>query len=111
MLPKLCFYMGYTPPFNGQNYGSQKVYGSEITSIKLAESMTDLYNVYMFVNGLDESEEIIYNGVNFNFDSNSPCCPKVLYLELVLLTLLALLTFRRPCSLQGRVHFKAVSLF
>ena len=65
MLPKLCFYMGYTPPFNGQNYGSQKVYGSEITSIKLAESMTDLYNVYMFVNGLDESEEIIYNGVNY----------------------------------------------
>ena len=27
--------------------------------------MTDLYNVYMFVNGLDESEEIIYNGVNY----------------------------------------------
>ena len=65
MMSKLCFYMGYTPPFNGQNYGSQKVYGSEITSIKLAESMTDLYTVYMFVNGLDESEEIIYNGVHY----------------------------------------------
>ena len=57
--------MGYTPSFNGENYGSKKIYGSEITSIKLAESLTDIYNVYMFVNGLDESEEIIYNGVNY----------------------------------------------
>ena len=65
MKPNLCFYMGYTPSFNGENYGNKKIYGSEITSIKLAESLTDIYNVYMFVNGLDQEEEILYNGVQY----------------------------------------------
>jgi len=65
MKANLCFYMGYTPSFNGENYGNKKIYGSEITSIKLAESLTDIYNVYIFVNGLDEEEEILYNGVQY----------------------------------------------
>jgi len=65
MKDNLCFYMGYTPSFNGQNYESKKIYGSEITSIKLAESLVSMYNVYIFVNGLDETEEIKYNGVQY----------------------------------------------
>ncbi len=65
MKPILCFYMGYTPSFNGENYGTKKIFGSEITSIKLAESLTDIYDVYMFVNGLNEEEEIKYNGVKY----------------------------------------------
>ena len=33
MKPILCFYMGYTPSFNGENYGTKNIFGSEITSI------------------------------------------------------------------------------
>ena len=65
MKPILCFYMGYTPDFNGSNYHTKKVYGSEITSIKLAESLTNIYDVYMFVNGLDQDTEIIHNNVQY----------------------------------------------
>ncbi len=65
MKPILCFYMGYTPSFNGANYGTKKIYGSEITSIKLAEALADVYSVYMFVNGLDSGEEILYKGVQY----------------------------------------------
>ena len=65
MKPILCFYMGYTPSFNGENYGTKNIFGSEITSIKLAESLTDIYDVYMFVNGLTDNEEIEYNSVKY----------------------------------------------
>ena len=57
--------MGYTPSFNGLNYGTRNVYGSEITTIKLAESLIDIYDVYIFILSLPENEEIIYNGVNY----------------------------------------------
>ena len=57
MKPILCFYMGYTPSFNGENYGTKNIFGSEITSIKLAESLTDIYDVYMFVNGLQKKKK------------------------------------------------------
>ena len=65
MKPILCFYMGYTPAFNGANYGQQNIFGSEITSIKLAESLIDIYDVYMFVNGLNSEDEILYKGVQY----------------------------------------------
>ena len=61
----LCFYMGYSPSFNGLNYGSKKVYGSEITTIKLAETLTDIYNVYIFIFNLSDEDEIIHNNVHY----------------------------------------------
>ena len=61
----LCFYMGYSPSFNGLNYKTRKVYGSEITTIKLAESLVDIYNVIIFVSSLTEEEEIKYNNVQY----------------------------------------------
>ena len=57
--------MGYTPSFNGENYHNKKVYGSEITTIKLAEALSSVYDVYIFVNALTEKEEIRYNGVQY----------------------------------------------
>ena len=65
MKDTLCFYMGYTPSFNGQNYKTRKVYGSEITTIKLAESLVDLYNVIIFVSSLTIEEEIRFNNVQY----------------------------------------------
>tara|TARA_B100000401_G_scaffold115794_1_gene75611 strand:+ start:1852 stop:2877 length:1026 start_codon:yes stop_codon:yes gene_type:complete len=56
--------MGYSPSFNGENYAEKKIYGSEITTIKLAESLVDLYDVYIFVN-MELEDEIIYNGVHY----------------------------------------------
>jgi len=64
MKESLCFYMGYSPSFNGENYAEKKIYGSEITTIKLAESLVDLYDVYIFVN-MELEDEIIYNGVHY----------------------------------------------
>ena len=61
----LCFYMVYAPSFNGKNYGNKKVYGSEITTIKLADSLTDIYNVYIFIFNLSQEDEIIYNNVHY----------------------------------------------
>jgi len=64
MKPILCFYMGYSEAFNGQNYNTKNVYGSEINALKLAESLTDLYDVYIFVNIYVE-DEIIHNNVHY----------------------------------------------
>ena len=61
----LCFYMGYSQPFNGKNYGNKNVYGSEISTIKLAESLTDIYDIYIFIFNLSKEDEIIYNKVNY----------------------------------------------
>ena len=64
MKESLCFYMGYSPSFNGANYAEKKIYGSEITTIKLAESLVNLYDVYIFLN-IELEDEIIYNQVNY----------------------------------------------
>ena len=61
----LCFYMGYAPQFNGLNYSDKNIYGSELTCIKLAESLANNYNVVIFIGGLDESDEILHNGVHY----------------------------------------------
>ena len=45
-----CYYTGYTPEFNGKNYGEKQVYGSEIAAIKLCEELTDKYNVFIICN-------------------------------------------------------------
>jgi hypothetical protein len=62
--PLLAFYMGYSEGFNGQNYNSKKIYGSEISALKLAESLTDIYEVYIFVN-INEEDELKYNDVSY----------------------------------------------
>jgi len=61
----LAFYMGYSESFNGYNYKNKNVFGSEINTIKLAESLVDLYDIYIFVHNLNVNEEIIYNNVNY----------------------------------------------
>lgn len=60
----LAFYMGYSEGFNGQNYNSKNVYGSEINALKLAEALADIYDVYIFVN-IEDKDEIVYNNVTY----------------------------------------------
>ena len=62
--PSLAFYMGYSEAFNGKNYNSKNVFGSEINTIKLAESLTHLYNITIFVN-IEETDEIIHNNISY----------------------------------------------
>lgn len=64
MKKTIIFYMGYSDSFNGENYNKKNVFGSEINAIKLAESLTYLYNVYIFSN-ISLEDEIIWNGVNY----------------------------------------------
>ena len=61
----LCFYMGYSRPFNGKNYSNKDDYCSEVSVIKLAETLSDIYNVYIFILNLSEEDEIIYNNVSY----------------------------------------------
>ena len=64
MKKTIAFYMGYSVGFNGKNYNEKNVFGSEITLLKLAESLVDYYDVYVFIN-IPEQEEIKYNNVNY----------------------------------------------
>ena len=56
----LVYYTGFSGPFNGHNYGSKEVYGSEIAAINICEKLTQQYNVIV----LCETEtNIIHNKV------------------------------------------------
>ena len=62
----LAIYMGLTPPFNGENYHTRNVFGSENSALKLAESMTEKYNVLVFVWNLEiRNEQIFYKNVYY----------------------------------------------
>ena len=47
-----------------KNYHSKNVFGSEITTIKVAESLVEHYTVYIFVN-IEDQDELIYNNVSY----------------------------------------------
>ena len=60
--PILCYYTGYSDPFNGKNYEEKNVYGSEIAAIKLCEQLASEYRVFIFCFC---KEEIYHNGVQY----------------------------------------------
>lgn len=62
--PIMCFYTGYSDPFNGKNYQERSVYGSEIAAVHVAEQMTKHYRVYVFCPCKPE-DEIVHNGVTY----------------------------------------------
>jgi glycosyltransferase involved in cell wall biosynthesis len=62
--PIMCFYTGYSDPFNGKNYQDRSVYGSEIAAVHVAEKMTKYYNVFVFCPCKPE-DEIVYNDVTY----------------------------------------------
>ena len=46
-----CYYTGHnTVSFDGENYGSKNVYGSEIAAINLCEQLSEKYNSVVFCN-------------------------------------------------------------
>jgi glycosyltransferase involved in cell wall biosynthesis len=60
--PILCYYTGYSDPFNGSNFEDKNVYGSEIAAIKLCEQLASQYSVFIFCAC---KNEIFYNGVQY----------------------------------------------
>ena len=64
MKPILCFYMGYSTPFNGIDYKKKNCFGSEINTILLAESLINYFDIYIFSN-IQDSEEIVHNNVTY----------------------------------------------
>lgn len=62
----ICFYAGYTQPFNGLNYKDKYVNGSEINLISLSEKLSKYYNIYILIWNLKkDNDEIYYNNVNY----------------------------------------------
>jgi glycosyltransferase involved in cell wall biosynthesis len=57
-----CYYTGFTDEFNGKNYESKVVYGSEIAGIKLCESISKQYNCIILCN---TKEFVYHNGVSY----------------------------------------------
>lgn len=62
--PILCFYTGYSDYFNGKNYQSRMIYGSENAVVHMAEEMTNDYQVFVFCPCRPE-DEIIHNDVTY----------------------------------------------
>tara|TARA_Y100000385_G_scaffold269736_1_gene308061 strand:- start:8451 stop:9542 length:1092 start_codon:yes stop_codon:yes gene_type:complete len=65
----LAIYIGYTPPFNGENYHSKNIFGSENSAIKLAESLTYKYNVIIFIFNLANVKEEVYHNNIYYLDA------------------------------------------
>jgi glycosyltransferase involved in cell wall biosynthesis len=67
-MTKVCFYVGYTPFFNGQNFKDQQVFGSETSVIYLAEEYAkDPENdVTVFVYNIRKNNmELTHHGVHY----------------------------------------------
>ena len=65
---KIAFYVGYTPPFSGQNYKDHQVFGSETSVIYLAEEYAKDPNneVTVFVYNIRENKmELTHSGVHY----------------------------------------------
>jgi glycosyltransferase involved in cell wall biosynthesis len=65
---KICFYVGYTPPFNGTNFKEQQVFGSETSVIYVAEEYAKDSNneVIVFVHNLKaKNMELVHNNVSY----------------------------------------------
>ena len=62
----ICYYTGYTSDFNGSNYGTKNVYGSEIAAINLCEQLTKDFNVIIVGN----SKTIKHNNVIYIHQNN-----------------------------------------
>ena len=59
------YYTGYSPAFNGRNYGNRNVWGSEIAAIKLMEEIADKNkNLYPII-FCNCDEEIKVNGIQY----------------------------------------------
>ena len=63
MKPILAFYMGYSNLLMDRII-IKNVYGNEINALKLAEALSNIYNVYIFVN-MNEKDELVYNNVTY----------------------------------------------
>lgn len=57
-----CYYTGYSPGFNGKDYGEKNVWGSEIAAIKLCEELAKTHNVFVFCkcSGITKYNDVHY---------------------------------------------------
>lgn len=62
--PIVAFYAGMSGPFNGQNYQTQHVYGSEIAMVHLAEELAADHMVFVFCQ-ISEADTVEWNGVQY----------------------------------------------
>ena len=56
----LVYYTGFSGDYNGFNYGTKEVYGSEIAAIKISENLTNKYNCIVLC---ETKSNIIHKGV------------------------------------------------
>ena len=63
--PILCYYVGYSDPFNGKNIEEKNVWGSEIAAVRVCEGLSEWYECHIFCVCLQQ-EQILHNGVQYH---------------------------------------------
>ena len=58
----LIYYTGFSGPYNGYNYGTKEVYGSEMAAINICENLTNDYNVIVLC---ETESNIIHKNVYY----------------------------------------------
>lgn len=63
-MKKIAIWMGYSEGFNGLNYKSKKLYGSELSCLKLCEILSDTYDITIY-SSIPEEDEIKHNNIKY----------------------------------------------
>lgn len=63
--PILCYYVGYSEPFNGKNIEERNVWGSELSAVKVCEGLSKWYECHIFC-VCKPDEQIIHNNVYYH---------------------------------------------
>ena len=63
--PILCYYVGYSEPFNGKNIENRNVWGSELSAVKVCEGLSKWYECHIFCVCKPE-EQLIHNDVYYH---------------------------------------------
>ena len=63
-MKKIAIWMGYSEGFNGINYNLKKLYGSELSCLKLCEILNDTYDITIYSN-ISKEDEIEHNKIKY----------------------------------------------
>lgn len=63
-MKKIAIYMGYCTPFNGLNYNDKKLFGTELTVLKVCNLLSKIYDITIY-NDISLEEECEHNNIKY----------------------------------------------